>query len=214
MDSNKVKQIFAFGVDSYFQEMLQKVDLINPRSQAREQIKQMYDAIRSSAAEAAPTEVRRHEIKPVDRLVVPGTDFYFRMCQLAPQGPKDLVAILAMDAGLLPSSCIPSLEAALGSAPEPYEVIRLLTIVLTKGNGVAMQRVMLVAAKSLDGSLVPIPHSFQWRVSGQIVGGVDITECSEEEADRLTFLLYLVMDEDAATIRSAPVPDDEGKPLH
>jgi hypothetical protein len=73
---------------------------------------------------------------------------------------------------------------------------------------------MLLAAKNSAGSLVPVPHSFQWAVKGHVLGGEDITDTSEQEGKRLTYLLNLVMNEDAATLHATPVAAGENKSFH
>jgi hypothetical protein len=204
MDSNKVRQVFVFGTDSYFTDLLRKVDLINPTSKSRGEIEQLYAAMRAAAEESTPNELKRDVVEPANGLLTPGTSFYFRRCPLVPQGPKELIAMLTIDVSRLPQSCLKSIDFSLSQAPELLTPVRLVTFVLTKGIGVGFQRVMLVATKNSTGSLVLVPHSFHWSVSGKVLGGEDLTHKAEQEADRLTYLLHLVMNEDATTLHSSP----------
>jgi hypothetical protein len=141
MEPNKVKQIFTSGTESYFRELFQKVDSINQTSKSRGQIEQLYAALRTYFEDSTPIEVKRDVTEPVRHLVTSGTDLYFRMCQLAPQGPKELVVMLAMDVSYLPESCLVSIDGTLSEAPEPLIPVRLLTFVLTKGSSAVFQPV-------------------------------------------------------------------------
>lgn len=211
MDANKAKRVFLFGLDSYFQELLQKVDSINPTSKASGQIEQLYATLLSAAAECTPTVVDRNHKEPLRLPVTPGTDFYFRTCPLVHEGPAELIGILALDVAQLPEGFRASVDSSLHGAPESLLPVRLLTFILTKGEGVAFQRSMLLATTNREGSFIPVPHSFQWRVSGQIIGGEDLTDTAEQEADRLSFLLDLVLRENATEPSNMPASASEQK---
>ena len=210
MDSEKARRIFVWSLDTYFQELINLVDQINPSSKARNLIADFHAVLKAAATNTLLASVPRSAGKHKE-LVAPGTDFFYRICSLTPGGPKELVAMLAVDLNALPETDRNSINAYIGSASVSLEAVRVLSFVLTRGSGAAYQRVMLVAAKDAAGSLVAVPWPPQWSVSGKVVGAC-VEGLNAEEEERLNYLLYLVLDQDAATMHSAK--RDGPAPLH
>lgn len=210
MDSVKAKHIFLFFLNDFFKDLLTSVDRINSASKSRQLIAELHTALKSAAERALPTVVARGDAAD-KHLTTPGTDLYYRSVALVEGGADELVAMLAMDVAELPASYIASVKAALGSAPEPLEPVRVLCFVLTKDQRAgAFQKTMMIAARTANGALVATPWPLQWRVGNEVLG--DSLQNPEDEDDRLNYLLYLVLHQDGATMHGAG--RSAGRPLH
>ena len=212
MDSTRAKQIFQFFLTGHFKDLLESVDRINSSSKSRQLIAELHTALNSAAERTLPTVVARGEAAD-KRLATPGTDFHYRSVPLMEGGPDELVAMLAMDVAELPASYASSIRTTLASSPEPLDPVRVISFVLTKEQRAgSFQRTMMIAARTATGSLVAVPWPLQWKVGDKVVGdsfqGVD----PGVEEDRLNYLLYLVIDQDGATMRGAK--RSPAKPLH
>ncbi len=212
MDSAKAKHIFLFFLNDYFKDLLESVDRINSASKSRQLIAELHAALNSAAERTLPTVVGRGDAAD-KRLATSGTDFHYRSVPLVEAGPDELIAMLAMDVAELPASYVASIKKTLEFAPEPLEPVRVLCFVLTKNQRAgAFQRTMMIAARTSAGSLVATPWPLRWRVGdeggGDSLQGID----PKDEDDRLNYLLYLVINQDGATMRGAE--RSPGKPVH
>lgn len=202
MEPTKVKAIFLSAVDEYFNDLLKAIDSINPASKSRIQVEQLFAVMRAAVEECSPAVLPRNIPKPEYRLIISGTELDYRVVELVQGGSKELAALLALDATRLPPSVLPGIKAHLSGAPE-LTLVRIVFFVTMRGDKNVPQPVMLLAAKDGSGELHPIPFLFRLAVSGLIVGGDDIADRIEEEADRLSFLMHIIMNADGATLHNA-----------
>jgi hypothetical protein len=203
MEPSQVKAAFLSAVDEYFNGLLKAIDAINPASKARAQVEELFATMRSAVEECSPTILHRDVHKPEYRLITSGTELDYRIVELMQGGARELAALLALDAARLPPSVLPAIDAHIRGVPEvELEVVRIVFFVTMRGDKNVPQPIMLLAAKDASGELHPIPFLFRWSVSGFAVGGDDIADRIEGEADRLSFLMHVIMNADGATLHN------------